>query len=199
MKKYTVYVTLCSIGFVVLLITGCAKYRPRMMSYATGSVQEQENIEVATKALNDLECQSYFNRKIVKKGYQPIQVCIKNKTDKTYVLNANNIGLPIEKPKRVARRLHTNTASRVAGWSLGGLFFWPLFIPAIVDGTRSIKANKELDADLNERGIGRSQKIVIAPHSAINKVMFVKTADYRPHYSIDLTSKDDGTKVKFMM
>ncbi len=183
-----------------LLITGCAKHKPQSLHYMPGNIHEQQQVEISTKTFSNLDCKTYLGtEKIVKKGYRPIQIMITNKSDKTFVLNGSNISIPLERGKQVARRCHYNTLARVAGWGVGGLFVWPLFLVAAAEGINSIKANKDMDLDFAQRSLYTSDQIVIAPHSSTNKIMFVTNENYRTHFTVDLVDKEGKDRLTFDM
>ena len=81
--------------FLCFLIGGCAKYRPHELKKPLGESQEKNDVKIAAGLLNEKDSQYYFSRNALKKGYQPIQVYIKNNSEKTYILKSNNIDLKI--------------------------------------------------------------------------------------------------------
>jgi len=197
MRKLTL---LCSAGTLcagILAFSGCAKYQPQPLGMPKALSEEKNEIEVTAQALTESECRKTFSRRILNKGYQPIQLVIKNKSKHTYILDAANIELQIEPAHLVAKRLHLNTAGRAISWAAGGLFLWPLYIPAVVEGCQSSSANKRLSRDITHRTISDDARIFIYPGSTINKVLFVTDENYRHKFNLHLFSKETDELVTF--
>jgi len=181
----------------ILAISGCAKYRPHALEIPKTIAQEQQELEVTAQALTEKECRKIFSRRILNKQYQPIQLVIKNKSKHTYILDAANIELQIEPTDLVAQQLKLNTAGRVISWAVGGLFLWPLYISAIVEGCRSHDANMRLSRDFSHRTISDDARIFIHPNSMINKVFFVTDENYRHRFNLHLFNKETDELVTF--
>lgn len=181
----------------VILFSGCAKYKSHKLAEPIGVVHQQNNIEIKAEALTDADCHHYFSRRVLSKGYQPIQLCIKNGSNQTYILNADNIDIQIEDRKNVARSLELNTAGRVVGWGLPGLFLWPFFVPAAVEGVKSSNANKKLSDDFSQRVLNYNSRLVITPGSSINKVFFVMTENFKNKFDITLENKHSKELISF--
>jgi hypothetical protein len=184
----------------VLLISGCAKYRPQPLELPQAPAQEKDGIEVQAAVLDSTTSKHIFGQRSPRsKGYIPIHVAVTNKTSQTYELDAWRIGLELVPANHVARQIEFNTAGRVAGWGIAGLFFAPLFIPAFVEGYKSTNANRKLARDLEKRAISDYSKIVIKPHGTINRVMFVSTENYKPTFDLEVVSPSTGKNVKFTL
>lgn len=151
---------------------------------ATINMVENDYIQMVTKVYDDVDCKKYFDRDLLNKGYQPIQICIKNKSSKPFYISPDRINLPLEEPSQVARAVHTSTATRVTLYCIGGLFLSPLFIPAIVDGIKSSEANKILDYDFEKKAL-KSQ--TIQAHSKYNGVIFVSSENFRKARDLTVT------------
>lgn len=169
-----------------LLISSCAKYRPHQFKTFAGATQEQNGIYVSSARLSDQDCYHYFSRHAVAKGYQPIQLCIRNESSQAYILKAENIDLQIENRNAVIKHLQLNTGKRMAGWAIGGLFVGALFIPAIVEGAKSSNANKRLAVDFEQRVMSNDSYFFIEPCSSINQVVFLRNEHYRPTFELKL-------------
>jgi len=68
------------------------------------------------------------------------------------------------------RQVHTSTIKRTGRYGLPGLFFWPLLVPAIVDGLGSEKANEKLDADFVQKSLHVQ---IVRPYSLVNGLILV--------------------------
>jgi hypothetical protein len=93
----------------------------------------------------------------------PIQLTIRNNTNDALYFNPQNFNIPLADVSEVAGKVHTSTAGRVVGWSVGALFLLPLAIPAIYDGLKSSEANDLLDADYEAKTL---REHTIQPHRA---------------------------------
>ena len=178
-----------------LLFSGCASYHASSLAALDPQFmkepEEIEGISIGCKAFTDAECQTYLDRDVIRRGYQPIQLTFNNQTDKFYLFSTQGINLPCVKPEEVADKVHTSTIGRVTGYTIGALFFTPLIIPAIVDGIKSSKANELLDVDFREKA---QETFVIAPKSYNKTLFFVPKKDFKPYF--DLTLVEQGTEIE---
>lgn len=182
---------------VLLLLSSCATYRastlfnpsPDLIELAT----KKEDISIVSKTFDQNDCKRFLDRDVLAEGYQPIQLYIQNDSDKNYVFSLNRISLSIARPEEVAEKVHTSTLGRAVGYGAGSLIFWPLAIPAIVDGFMSSNANAALDNDFFAK-TARDQ--VIFSHSKFNAIIFVPIQEYQNSYTITLIDHDSKeTKV----
>lgn len=146
------------------------------------------DLTVVAHVLGEGDCRYYFSRKIVSKGYKPVQLYIKNNGNKNYILNASSINLPIEYRDRVADKLHLDAVPRVLGWGVAGLFCWPFLIPAAVECFKVPKANKALDEDFDHKVIDINSKYEIKPGATFNKVFFVREDEFDTKLKLSLVS-----------
>lgn len=175
----------------IILISGCAKYKPKPLKTSHGSPVREHNVTICTHQLSKSECRHYFSRRITDKGYQPIQVSIINNSNETYILDASNIGLQIESWHTVAQACHIGTGRRFVSWFIPALFVSPFLISALVDASKASKANTQLNTDFNQRSISLESKIYIHPQTRINKVFFVAIENFYPDFDIILVKKDN--------
>jgi hypothetical protein len=146
-------------------------------------------MSIGCKAFSVEDCYTYLDRNVIAKGYQPIQLTFQNNTDKRYVFATEGVSLPCVDPEFVAKTVHTNTAGRVTGYAVGGLFFTPLFIPAVVDGIRSSDANKALDEDFYSKV---KQHFVIQPNAYNKTLIFVPKSQMAPVFDVSLLDEETG-------
>jgi hypothetical protein len=191
--------SIVGVCLAALCVSGCAKYRPKPLAMPSHIVtQEKEGVALQAALLDNVESKQIFGERSPQaKGYQTIQLALTNKTNQAYELDAHNIGLELASAQVVAHQIGFNTAGRVAGWGIAGLFIWPFLIPAIVDGVKSSQANRDLERDLDVRTISNGSKIYIQPHSTMNKVMFVASENYRTSFDVDLINQHTGDPVNF--
>lgn len=195
MFKHTKHLLTCG---TLILLTGCASYNASTLSMlpaetAIKSVQEP-NVLVSWKAFDKKDCERYLDRNVLSEGYVPVQLTIRNNTNDPMYLNPNNFSIPVSSPNEVANKVHTSTGGRIAAWGVGGLIFFPLIVPAVVDGFKSANANKALDADYTTKAI-REQ--TIQPHSSFNGVVFIPKKYAKEKIQMYLVNQKSNQKVAF--
>lgn len=154
-----------------------------------------DDVNVEARALDEADCRYYFSRKIVSKGYRPVQLFIKNNSTEKYVLDTSTINLPLEYRDKMAERLHLDMVPRALGWGLAGVFCVPFFIPAVVECINVPKVNKALDEDFDRRVINANSKYEIRPGGVFNKVFFVKDDEFENKLKFKLLAcKSDSVK-----
>ena len=153
-----------------------------------------EDVTLACKALTKDECKRFFDRDIIGKGFQPVQMAIVNNSDRYMLFSTDGVSLTVCPSEEVAKACHTSTAGRAAGYTVAGLVMWPFLIPAVVDGVKSSKANTKLDKDFNEKNI---EQMVIDPHSNHNGVIFFKKENYQTSFVVKLIDKESRQKFEY--
>ncbi len=176
---------------MLVLLSGCASYSASPLnSLASEIVISQtpngmgsNDVFVGAKKFNIANCKKYLDRDVISEGYQPVQLFIQNNSEKDYAFTLNRISLSSATPEEVAEKVHTSTVGRATGYGVGALFFWPLAIPAVVDGVKSAQANDALDNDFAAK-VARDQ--VIFRHSHFNKLLFVHVNEYQSTFTVTL-------------
>lgn len=176
----------------LILLAGCASYNATSLNTLSSdavfaSSYEKNDVLIVAKAFDKVDCKKYLDRDVLAQGYQPVQLYIENNTDKNYIFSINRISLSCARPEEVAQKVHTSTAGRAAGYGAGAILFWPLVIPAVVDGVKSSQANDALDNDFSSKA-ARDQ--IIQPHSYFNKLLFIPVSEYQPKFHIILVEKE---------
>ena len=192
-----------SFGLVsVLILASCASYNASPL-YDLGLLQtsaKEEEISIVSKTFTKADCKKFFDRNVIAKGYQPIQLYIQNNSNHSYSFSLNRISLPVAKSEEVAKKLHTSTVGRVVGYGAGALALQALlifsdapsspmlptralFIPSVVDGVKSSEANATLDSDLATK---TAKDKVIFPHSQMNAIIFIPISSYQDSFTITL-------------
>jgi len=185
--------------FALSLITlsSCANYHASSLNtlapdaILSSHSMEKKEILIVAKAFSKRDCQRYLDRDVIAEGYQPVQLYIENRSDKSYVFALDRISLAHAEPEEVAEKVHTSTVGRAVGYGVGALFLWPLAIPAVVDGIKSHEANNALDTDFLSKA-ARNQ--VIEPHSYFNKLLFVPNNEYQPSFTLTLLDQNAQAK-----
>ena len=115
---------LLSLGVgVSILLTGCATYQENALSALdpqyVKEYPEINKVKIGCKAFSVSDSYTYFDRDILAEGYQPIQLTFDNNSSVSYMFSKEWVSLPCLDPLTVADTVHTNTAGRVVGYSLG--------------------------------------------------------------------------------
>jgi hypothetical protein len=154
----------------------------------------QKDIIVAAKIFDDADCMKYLGRPIRNYGYQPIQLIIKNKSDKKIIFLLDQMNLPCEKVENIISAAHTSTVGRVLGYSALALFSSVWFvIPAVVDGIASYEANSALDADYFSKAF--KNKTTIAPNTKMNGIIFVPISTNLESFEVTLFDSDSNQPI----
>lgn len=183
---------------LLLTASGCATYRasslPVLIPEFAPYSQEQNGVTLSCKVFTKKDCKTYLGRDLLRRGYQPIHVAIKNDTKKYLLFSAQGISLPCVSSEDVADKVHTSTVGRATCWGVAGLFIWPLLIPAIVDGVGSSQANQMLDNDFASKG---AKEQVIQPFSAMNGIIFIPTSEFKENFTVTIFDKETREEIKF--
>ncbi|MBI2742462.1 MAG: hypothetical protein HYX48_00900 [Chlamydiales bacterium] len=183
----------------LVLLCGCASYEAAPLSSLSSQIirtqapEASSDLLITAKTLTKAECKQYFDRDVIKKGYQPVQLYIQNDSDKSFSFSPDRVGLTCARSEEVARKVHTSTLGRAAGYGAAALFLWPMAIPAVVDGIKSSQANEALDRDFSAK---TAMDQTIQPHAHFNKVLFIPANEYKSTFDlvlIDLKSGDAKT------
>jgi hypothetical protein len=174
-------------------LLGCAKYKPHSFTKPVGPVVEKDDVKVVAQLLSEADCTHYFSRRMLKKGYQPVQIYIQNKSDQSFVFDTATINMPVENRDHVASCVHLDATQRAVGWGVGGLFAWPFFIPAVVEALQVPKVNKMLDDDFESRVLDMNSRVTIRPHASLNSVFFVRKENVS--HVLQLSLKDADTEI----
>ena len=198
MKDILNRLTSSAVICLLLAATGCAKYQATSLvplhAEFTPYAQTQSDVAIAAKALNKSECKRYLGRDVIKKGYQPVQITIDNRSKKHWVFSRQGVSLPCAPADEVAKLVHTSTAGRATAYGVGGLIFWPLLIPAVLDGCGSAAANDQLDADFDAKA---ARDEILQPYAQVNTILFVPRSAYREDFTITLIDRETQEPVRF--
>ncbi len=183
---------------MLVLLSGCASYHASTLSMLPEDSSivshKSSNVLVSWKAFDKQDCKTYLGRDVLSEGYIPVQFTIRNNSTDPMYLSPSNFNKPLSSVNQVANTVHTNTSGRVAAWGVGGLFFFPLLIPAFVDGFKSLHANEKLDADYEAKAL---KEQTIQPHSVFNGVVFIPKENADQKIEMFLVNLTTNEKVAF--
>ena len=197
MERLSLYKNL-TIVFISALVLSCASYKattiPKLNPEFAPKSAKQGEVACAVKVFTKDDCRRYYDKDLIGKGYQPIQITISNQSKSYYLFSKDGISLPTVPPEEVSQKAHRSTVGRATAYGVGALFLWPLVIPAIVDGVGSSKANTQMDIDFAAKGL---QETIIQPYSTINGVIFVATTELQQNLIINIIDKETADKLTF--
>ena len=193
-KKLLFFVSVTSL----IILAGCAKYKPSPTPFPTGKKQELNNIKVVTRKISPQEVKICFDSTNLAKKYDAVQVYIKNNSTKSIILNSQNISLPILSAKEVCKPAYRCTGLRAGSYGIVAMLLCPFWIPAIIDGLKSSKANAEIDRDVQTKVLSKNDNVIIKPHNHINKITFIPKGQATNEFSIKLVDKNLKTANKFV-
>lgn len=126
MNKQTKLLTAVLAVGSLLLLSGCANYKamslPQLAQHSDKF--EKKNVSLEYKIFTKVDCQEYLGRKkLLKKGYQPVQLTITNNTNRSYTYSASSLSLPIVPAELVAKKVKFSTAGRIIGYSAAAAGF----------------------------------------------------------------------------
>ncbi len=188
-----------SLGILgALSLTACANYRAMTLTnLSTDFIEKPFNLKevsVGCKILNPTECKKYLGRNVIKAGYQPLQLTIRNNSLNNYLFSSSRIDLPCAKPDEVSEKLHTSTATRAGIYGTIGVLSCGLFlIPAVVDGMKSYDANQKIDRDYLRKS---RDSLVLTPHAQLNTILFVPVEAYYDDFNITLINEETAEATK---
>ena len=182
----------------LILLTGCASYNASTLSMLSPETalqsNENPNVLVSWKAFDKNDCDTYLDRDVLAEGYVPVQLTIRNNSNDPMffrlITSAHRSLLLMRWPISAIRQ----QAAVLLPLGVGGLIFFPLLVPAVVDGFKSANANDALDADYREKAL---KEHTIQPHSSFNGVVFIPAhyADQKIH--LFLVNQKTHQKVAF--
>ncbi len=178
---------------IVLLICGCAKYNPKPLTPIglNQKIEVQNNIQAVQKPLTEEECKMFFDRRVIKAGYQPIQISIRNNSTENYVLNSNNIDLPLVSIQDVTKKLHRNPITK-------GLKYFIIAGPLLgaFEGLNSQGVNNKITSDFNTRCLDETKIVHIKPNQSLNTVVFIpKNQTKIDSFDLKLTNPENNKSV----
>ena len=187
-----------TIVFISTLALSCASYKatslPKLNPEFAPKSAKQAEVACAVKVFTKDDCRRYYDKDLIDKGYQPIQITISNQSKSYYLFSKDGISLPTVPPEEVAKKAYRSTTGRAVGYGVAGLFIWPLLIPAVVDGVGSSNANTQMDIDFAAK---RLQETIIQPYSTINGVIFVPTTELQQNLIINIINRETADKLTF--
>lgn len=180
---------------LVPLLASCAGYKSRpLKTLRVEPIKGHRDILFNSHVYNINDCEMYLGRNVIKEGFRPIQIALKNQSSRFLIFNLNNFSLKTTPFDVVARSVYQSVLARALGYGIPGVFFflWPLIIPAIVDSYWASVANEQLLADYMEKSLAN---IVIDPDSLLEGLIFISSGNYNSQLNLTLIDRDSHEKI----
>ena len=145
----------------------------------------EKQIAIQVKTLTPDESKLFLGHDLISRGTIPIQFDIENNTGNEYSLCASSIDLPHLNPKKVAFSVSKSAIPRMIGWRILSFFFWPLMLPATIDGIRTYSHYKFLCKDLNAKSLKEKGETVL-PYSTYHRILFVPKEGVKEEFAVTL-------------
>ena len=170
MKKLTLLL------IVMPILFGCASYKARPPPSADvksfDNYQDQNGLIVGVDFFDKTQSKKLFGVSDVYRKYQPAYIVIDNRTLDTYEFKKRMLNKTTVPADVVADECEFNTAARATAYGVVGTFlFWPLLIPAVVDGVGSSHANDAMENDFLYKEIKDER---IPPNGLLSGVVFLE-------------------------
>lgn len=185
------------VGLTPEFLCGVARYKAATLVELVSALQEPENtVSFSYKVFTKADCKKYLGRKkIIRKGYQPVQITLVNNTSHSFNFSLGAFSFPCISAEEMAERMDFSTTKRMAGWGVGSLFFSKSFLlPTAIEATVSGKESAKLQKDFIKKGLSNT---VIKPYDVLNGLIFVEKSSFNPHFSFTLRNGSNGKKYTF--
>ncbi len=176
---------------------GIARYKAATLPELLSSLQEPENfLSFSYKIFTKADCKNYLGRKkIIRKGYQPVQITLVNNTGHSFKFSLGAFSFPCVSIEEMAQIMDFSTTKRMVGWGVGSLFVSKTFLlPTAIEGTVSGKESAKLQKDFIKKGLSNT---VVKPYDVLNGIIFVEKRFFNPHFSFTLRDVSNGKKYIF--
>jgi hypothetical protein len=187
--KLKLFLLLC----LIPLLGACAKYKARpLRNLSTLPVQGTNKVTFAAEAFGKGKSKTYLERNVIKRGYIPVQIAIKNESKDKLVFSKSNISLKAENIEDVINNVSFDPMERGIAYGIPGIllaFNIPLIIAAVVDPVWAVKANEKLLSDYLKKSLSDS---LIMPNSTLEGLIFVAVSNFTNRLKVVLVK--EGSK-----
>lgn len=188
------YITIMKLKLIILsslsifLLSGCASYKAQSLeglnSGSSAYSEEKSGVKVSLRAFTPADCKRYFDRPLIQKGYQPIQIAIENKTNNYILFSEQAIDMPVVPSQEVADKVHSSMVGQALAFGVLGII-------------SASQANDKLDRDFDSK-VSDGQNTIM-PYGRYNGVIFVSTKNYRNHFTLSLVNCDTKEQIEFQV
>lgn len=184
----------------LLFLSGCVYYTPRALrAQVYGTKVENKLVKVTARELSKQDLDFYFKHNLNSNRIRAVQVNIFNQSAQPLALDGHSIDLELEDIGIVSPKVHYNTVGRVILWSLPGIFYWPFLLGAVADGYNCWIQNRRINEDIEQKILTNNSKITIRPYASVNKVMFIREANYYNNFTLVFARKDTKETIELLV
>lgn len=188
--------SLCVIGLLPLL-AGCAGYKSQSLNKLHPvALADNKKVAFAAKAFNECDCELYLGRNVVKAGYTPIQIAIKNNSEKNLRFSSEELNMRTVPTNIVAESVYQSILARALGYGIPAvlipILFLPLGIPAITDSIWASQANEQLLSDYMQKSIRFK---TLLKNTSVDGVIFVENNELNDELIVNLIDEDSREKI----
>lgn len=184
MKLKILFISIISI----FLLSGCASYKAQSLeglNFGGSSYTEEQNgVKVALRAFTPEDCKRYFDRPLIQKGYQPVQISIENNTDNYILFSEQSLSIPVVPAQEVADKVHSSMVGQALAFGFIGMI-------------SASQANDKLDRDFSSKVSDGNNTIM--PYGCYNGVIFISTQNYRNNFKLTLINSDTKQRLEYQV
>lgn len=183
---------------------GCGKYKVQHVvkqEKALYTFEEKKDIvELSVRAFEQEEFKEYLS------SYQPIQLHIKNKTNKPLLVTGYDISLPLaslqELKKHEPKLFFINFIPCGLVSILGFFFWWEIVIPSMAvlglcAGQQSLLQYERSLKYIKQNTLFPQDTLTVEPLSTVDKLIFVKRSLYTPRWTISFSTSTVASVATF--
>ena len=194
MKMNKINVSLLCLA-LMMSTPGYARYKAAPLNKKTSikvdalakEAMSVQTVSLDCKVFGLKDCKKYLNSKnIIKKGFQPIEVTFTNNSKHSIEISPEDFNFSCVNAQYVASTLHRNGAARGIGFGIGCLFWWPLLIPAIVQGCGANDYNYDMDSDYSKKEF---VKQTVAPGATVSGIVFAVRKEFKRNFTFTVKNK----------
>lgn len=179
----------------LLLLTSSMRQTP----VATGAVQpqntslpfevSQRGVQIEAKLYTETDSKNYLNYNLLRMGYTPIEITVRNHTANAYAISAASVPLACASSSDVAWSMTKKKLPGSVGLKIASFFFWPLMIPSTVEGIHTYKTHRSFTKDLEAKALKEKDEI-IPPYATVTRILYVKKESFQETFSVALQEVD---------
>jgi len=149
----------------------------------------ERGVHINSKIYHSEESRLFLGHDYIGKGVVPLELSIRNSSGHTYEISAASVPLALYRGKDMAWKQTKKSIPRSLAMRIASLFFWPLMIPATIDGIVTLKRHISLSKDLEAKTLKEKDEPV-PPYSTVTRILYVKEKSYQPEFSVSLQDVD---------
>ncbi len=187
--------------------------------YQHNLIQKNPDLTIVSRVLSNKEFNSnfrgfnYFQNRNVRNKYRAIKIDINNQTNKEYLLEKDGVGLQLENPLKISRKLKTNFAFAplVAGLASGALFVLTLglaVIPSVVAASTIAastnfipveKGNNNVVSSISSRSHDLIHGVLVPAKGMVSRMFFIKKENFKNFFDLKLFELHNKNYLKFFI